>query len=580
MEEQVQDMNGTIKELWKYLKKEKKNLIIIVIFVVISTLASVISPFILGKVIDNAIPFKNMKVLFLLLFMLAITYLLKSLLTFITNRRMAYVSEQTLYLLRKDLFNHLEDLPMSYFDTHEKGDLMSRFTNDIAVISDVLTDAIVEIISSFITLIGVTIMMFYLSIPLSVTVIITVPIFFILVFKIGKKANDFFTSERDNLGEVSSFAEEYFSGMKVIKSLQQEDFVKEEFHQKNQKLCDSSILAQTYSSFILPINAMITNLGNILLIGVGAYLVLKGQTTVGSILAFLNYASMFRSPITNLASLFASMQSALAGAERVFKILRLDSEFNQNEGNILDNIRGEICFENVSFEYVPNRLVLKKLNFKINPGETLAIVGPTGSGKTTLINLLNRFYEITDGSIKIDGNDIREISKPELRKKIGLVLQDTYLFKETVENNIRYSKLGATFEEVKSASIEAMAHPFIHRLPKGYQAEVEEEGSNFSQGERQLISIARTILADPEILVLDEATSNIDTRTEILVQQGMVELMKDRTCLIIAHRLSTIKSADRILVLKDGEIIEEGNHQQLLEKEGFYYELYNSQFEN
>lgn len=578
MEEvQKKDQRETLNFLWQYLRREKRNLCMIVVFVIISTIASVISPFLLGKVIDEAIPKLSERLLFFYLGLLGLTYLLKSLLSWFTNRKMAYVAEQTLYLLRKDLFEHLDALPLHYFDAHEKGDLMSRFTNDISVISDALTDAIVDIISSAVTLIGVSIIMFWMSIPLSIAVIITVPFFFLLVFKIGKKANDYFTAQQNNLGAVTSYAEEYLSGMKVIRSVQKEKEIQAQFHETNRELCASSIMAQTYASFVLPADAFITNVGNILLIAVGAILVLQGKTTIGSILAFLNYASMFRTPITNLASLFASMQSAFAGAQRVREIMLEPTEWEAQE-EIGSEIEGRITFSNVSFAYEKDHLILKNINFEVKPGEKIAIVGPTGSGKTTLINLLNRFYDVTEGTILLDNVPINSLSKKELRKEIGLVLQDTYLFKDTVENNVRYSNLDASFEEVRKACKEAMAHPFIHRLPQSYQTLVEEEGSNFSQGERQLISIARTILGNPKVLVLDEATSNIDTRTEALVQQGMVELMNHRTCFIIAHRLSTIQNVDRIFVMKDGKIIEEGNHKKLLEKKGFYYELYNSQF--
>lgn len=574
------NMKETIIRLWSYLKKEKKNIIVVVILTILSTFASILSPFLLSKIIDEAIPNANYKKLLFFLSMLLFTYLIHSLFTWITNHIMTYVSEQTLYLIRKDLFEHLEELPLSYFDNQKKGDIMSRFTNDISVISDTLSDFVIDIVNSIITLIGVTIMMLWMSIPLFITVIITVPIFFLLVYKIGMKVNRYFTEQQDNIGEITGYAEEYISGMKLIKSVQKEEEVIKDFQIWNKKLCDSSVNAQTYASMIIPANAVITNIGNILLIGVGAFLVLKGKTTLGSILAFLNYASMFRNPINSLASLFANMQSAIAGAKRVFEVIDIPSEFRNEAIETEEHIKGEIIFDDVTFEYENGKNILKNINFQVHPGEKIAIVGPTGSGKTTLINLLNRFYEVNIGNIIIDGKSIKDISKKTLRKNIGLVLQDTYLFQASVLENIRYGHLKANKRDVIEASKKAMAHAFIHRLPDGYESAVEEEGNNFSQGERQLLSIARTILENPKILILDEATSNIDTRTEQLVQKGMIELMKDKTCFIIAHRLSTIRDADRIIVLKDGQIVEVGTHVELIQKRQFYYELYNSQFNN
>lgn len=571
---------NTLLRLWKFLSDFKGKIVLVVVLNIIATFASVIGPLLAGKSIDDYIAVGDINGLKILLLILLIIYVLNAVFTYVSNYGMAKISESVLYQIRKKLFDHLEKLPVSFFDKNKKGDIMSRFTNDVAVISDALTDALMQIISGLITIIGVSIIMFVVNWVLALVTIVTVPLFFIFAYKVGVKSGEFYNKQRAALGKLSSYSEEMFTGMRVIKSYVQEENAVKEFNDYNEKLRNISIKAQICGHLIMPINAFVGNLGHILLIAFGSIMIVNGNCTVGIILSFLSYSNMFRRPINQLASLFASMQSALAGANRVFEILDVETEFvNEKKDLPFTNVIGHVKFTNVDFSYIKGKKILKNVSLEAKPGEMIALVGPTGAGKTTIINLLTRFYEIDSGHIYIDGIDIREVKKVDLRKKIGIVLQDTYLFKGTVADNIRYGNKDATMDEIIEASKQAQAHSFIHRLPNGYDTLIEEEGLNFSQGERQLISIARAILSNPEILILDEATSNVDTKTEKYIQLGMRELMKGRTTFVIAHRLSTIKDADEILVINSGEIVEQGNHAELLKTGKLYSKLYNSQFE-
>jgi len=568
-----------LKRLWKYLIRQKKLLILITVMVIISSIASIVAPLLMKMGVDNYISKNDLDGLALILIILAIIYVVNSLISYFNQFIMVKVTEKSLYNLRKDLFEHLEKLSLSFFDRNKKGDLMSRFTNDITTISDALSDAVVQVISSLIILIGVTIVMFVVNPILAFVTIITVPFFFIAVFKIGGKAGVYFFKQQKNLGDLNAYSEEMISGMKVIKSYVKEEDALEEFRVHNQRFKDISIKSQLYANLIIPANVAMTNISDVLMIAVGAILTLNNMATVGTILAFFTFSNMFRRPINQLGSLYSSIQSALAGAERVFEIMDEPIEIKDVKNALtFDKIKGDVSLKEVNFSYVKGKPVLKNINIEVKAGEYIALVGPTGAGKTTIVNLLTRFYDIDSGKITIDGIDISKVKKEDLRHKIGIVLQDTYLFKGTVKDNIRYGKMNASDEEVIEAAKKAQAHNFIHRLPNGYESFVDEEGSNFSQGQRQLISIARAILADPQILILDEATSSVDTRTEIEIQKGMLELMKNRTSFVIAHRLSTIRDAKEILVLNNGEIIERGNHEGLLEQKGFYYDLYMSQF--
>ncbi len=572
---------ATIKRLWTYLQKYCLTIILVIIMVILSTLTSVFSPVLIQIAIDEFIAYNHLESLKTLLIILGIIYFLTSLFNYLSGYIMTSVSEKALYNIRKDLFNHLELLSLSFFDKNKKGDLMSRFTNDIIVIGDTLSNVVIQVINSVLILIGVTIIMFVLNPILAITTILTVPLFFLVVFKIGTKIGKYYKVRQDSLGSLNTYAEERISGIKVVKSYGKEDESIKKFKDRNQRLKDVSISAKLYSSLIMPTNIAVTNINNILLISVGAVLALKGLSTVGGILAFLTYSKMFRRPINQLATIYSSIQSSLAGAERIFDIMDYPIEVKDIEKPIkMDKIKGYVEFNNVGFGYTSDKMVLNNFNLKVQPGENIAIVGPTGAGKTTIINLLSRFYDVNSGTITIDGKDISKVKKVDLRKKIGIVLQDTYLFKGTVFDNIKYSKMDATLEEVIEACKKSQAHSFIRRLPDGYYSLVEEEGSNFSQGQRQLIAIARAILANHEILIMDEATSNVDTRTEIAIQTGMKKLMTGKTSFVIAHRLSTVRNADKIIVMDNGEIIEKGTHDSLIKEKGFYYNLYNSQFDN
>lgn len=572
--------NETIKRLWNYFKYEKKRIIIVMILVILSTLASVSNPALMLVAIDNFITKGNLEGLLWIVWILVILSIITTFFEYFSKSIMVKVSETTLYRIRKELFEHLEHLSLSFFDSNKKGDLMSRFTNDFNAISETLSDVLIEALSSSIMLIGTTIMMFIINPILAITTILTVPLFFTIVFKLGSKIGKLHSNRQKVLGELTAYAEERIGGIQVVKSYGKEKETLEEFKLFNEDFKETSRKAVLYSSMMMPANIAITNLSNILLISVGSILTIKGYATVGSILAFLSYSRMFRRPINQLAVIYTSIQSALAGAERIFAIIDQEIEIKDVDYPIeLGNVKGNVEFIDVSFGYEPNKLVLKNINLDVKKGENIAFVGPTGAGKTTIINLLTRFYDVNLGVIKIDDKDISQVRKHELRKNIGIVLQDTYLFKGTVLDNIKYGKRDATVEEVIEACKKSQAHAFIRRLPDGYNSEVLEEGSNFSQGQRQLIAIARAILANPSILILDEATSNVDTRTEVDIQRGMEQLMKGKTSFIIAHRLSTIVNADKIIVINNGEIVEQGKHDELIKSEGFYYNLYKSQFD-
>ncbi len=579
MEKEKKNNAKTLLRLWKFLKDFKGRIVLVVILNIIATGCSIIGPLLAGKAIDDYIQVFDLEGLKLLLIILALIYLANSLFTWLSTYGMAKISESTLYQIRKKLFDHLEKLPISYFDKNKKGDIMSRFTNDVQVISEALTDALMQILSSLITIVGVCFIMFKVNWILALVTISTVPLFFIFALKLGIKSGKLYNKQRSSLGKLSSYSEEMITGMKVVKSYVEENDAIREFEKSNEELRDISVKSQIVGNLIMPINGFVGNLGHILLIAVGALLVVNGKCTIGIILVFIKYSNMFRRPINQLASLFANVQSALAGANRVFEVIDEPIEFDETKLLPLNNVEGYVKFDDVTFSYVKGKSILKNINLEAKPGDTIALVGPTGAGKTTIVNLLTRFYEIDKGNIYIDGIDIREVKKTDLRKRIGLVLQDTYLFKGTVIDNIRYGNKDATLDEVIEACKQAQAHSFIHRLPNGYNTIVEEEGLNFSQGERQLISIARAILSNPEILILDEATSNIDTKTEKAIQRGMQELMKGRTSFVIAHRLSTIRDASEILVINDGQIIERGSHKELLKKGKFYSKMYYSQFE-
>jgi ATP-binding cassette subfamily B multidrug efflux pump len=570
---------GTVKRLLEYISRKRGKLIIIFVLVVLSAIFNVIGPYLIGKAIDDYIIPKNFKGLAVMLLFMAVVYFLGVITTWLQNYAMIGVAQDTVKNLRKDLFEKLQTLPLSFFDTRSHGDIMSRLTNDVDNVSNTLNSSVTSIFSSIITLVGTFFMMLYLNLALTAITVITVPTMIFVTKKIAKKTRAYFNEQQAELGKINGFIEETISGQKVVKVFNREQKGISEFENHNRNLRNIGIRAQSFSGIVGPISNMLNNITYALIAGVGGYLALKGWITIGIIASFINYAKQFGFPINNIANQYNLIQTALSGAERVFEVMDEEPELEDIQGAYdLKNSAGQVELKEVTFSYKKGRTTLKNVNISVEAGKTIALVGPTGAGKTTIINLLTRFYDIDRGKILIDGQDICNIKRNSLRSALGIVLQETYLFSASVRENIRYGKLDATDEEIERAAKVANAHTFISRLQNGYDTILNEDGSNLSQGQKQLISIARAILADPSILILDEATSSVDTRTEVHIQEAMIKLMNGRTSFVIAHRLSTIRNADSILVVNDGEIIERGSHEQLLNKKGFYYKLYNSQF--
>lgn len=559
---------NNLKRIFSYMKKN--TIITLIILTIISTLIGVITPYIIGKAIDNI----NKNIINLLIVLL-IFYIMKLIISIITNNIVIIKSQNILYELRKEVFNKLEQLPLTYFDKNDKGNIMSILTNDIDKINDCLSEVIITIIASIITFIGVTIMMFYMNFILSSIVIITVPLFFIIISKMSKKINDYFMESQNTLGELTSETEEIVSNLKTIKTINKEKYFIRKFDKINEKYKKISINSNMYSYLLLPINIILNNLSNILIIGVGSILVVKGKIEIGSIIAFLSYASMFREPITEVASLSSTIGEAIAGSNRIFEII--DYKIEKNKNNKKLDFKKNIVFKNVKFKY-DKKDILKNIDFEIKAKEKIAIIGQTGSGKTTIASLLLNFYKINSGKILIDDIDINDIDIKSLRENIGIVLQENYLFNGTIMENIKYGNK-ISDERVIEICKKIGANRFIEKLENGYNTVIDCDASNISNGEKQLISIIRCIVKNPKIVILDEATSNVDLKTEKYIYQGLQELLKNKTSIIIAHRLSTIKNADKIIVIEKGKIIEIGNHNKLIKNKNKYYELYNKQFE-
>ena len=485
------------------------------------------------------------------------------------------------YQLRKEISEKINKLPLKYFDKVTHGEVLSRVTNDVDVINQNLNQILSQVITSATTLIGILIMMISISPIMTLVSLIVIPISLILIALVVRKSQGYFKSQQEYLGKTNGHIEEIYSGHNIMKVFNGEEKAINEFEHFNENLYTSAWKSQFLSGMMMPIMMFVGNLGYVVVAIMGGYLTIKKTIEVGDILSFIQYVRQFNQPIAQTAQIANVMQATAAASERVFEFLGEEEEVEDIKKPIKTNdIKGEVEFKNVHFGYDENKIIINDFSIDVKPGQRVAIVGPTGAGKTTIVKLLMRFYELNSGSILVDGHDIKEFTRDELRKVFGMVLQDTWLFNGSIMDNIRYGNLKATKQEVINASKLAHAHHFVRTLNEGYNTEINEEGSNISQGQKQLLTIARAILSDPKILILDEATSSVDTRTEILIQQAMDNLMKGRTSFIIAHRLSTIKNADIILVMKDGDIIEQGNHEELLKKNGFYAELYNSQFEN
>ncbi len=577
--EKARDPRRALLRLLPYLWPYRAALAAVLALVLASTVLGLIGPYLMGRAIDDFIAAKDPAGLGRIAFWMLVVLLSGNIFDAISNWTMARISQRALKKVRSDLFGHLQTLSIGFFDAHPAGELMSRLTNDIDAINQAVSQNVVALIASTLSLGGILIAMFVLNFWLALASVFVVPIMFWFTDFVARYTRRGFRDLQKNLGQLNSVMEESISGQRVVKTFRRSDTTIAAFRQGNQDVYRSAIYANSYALLLMPLTNQLGNLFVITLAGLGGWLALRGLATVGMIAAFISYGRNFINPLRQLANMYNSIQAALAGSERVFEIIDIPSEVDDApEGGRLQNIRGQVTFDNVHFSYVPGTPIIKNMSLEAKPGQTVALVGPTGAGKTTLVNLLTRFYEIDGGRICVDGIDVRQIKKSELRRQLGLVLQDTFLFSASVMDNIRYGRLDATDEEVIEAARMADADHFIRQLPQGYATMLSERASNLSQGQRQLLAIARAILADPSILILDEATSSVDTRTEARIQKALLRLMEGRTSFVIAHRLSTIREADQLIVIKDGEIVEQGTHPQLLERRGFYHHLYLSQF--
>ncbi len=577
--EKAQDPRGALTRLTAYLKPYGWALGLALGLVVAYTVLGLIGPYLMGVAIDRFIAGRDVAGLARISIWMLVIYAGNNLFQAAANWIMAVVSQKALQQLRRDLFQHLQQLSLSFFDTHPAGELMSRLTNDIDAINQAVSQNVTALIASVLSLGGIVVAMFVLNHWLALATLLVVPIMLWFTEFVAKYTRRGFRELQKRLGEMNSIMEEAISGQKVIKAFRRRDSVVEAFRQRNQEVYEAGVYANTYALLLMPLTNVLGNFFVIVLAGLGGWLALQGLVSVGTIATFINYGQNYIQPLRQLANMYNAIQAALAGAERVFEIVDTPPEVEDAPQAIaLESIKGEVTFEGVQFGYLADVPIIKNMTFAAKGGQTIALVGPTGAGKTTLINLLSRFYEIQGGSIKIDGHDLRAVRKADVRRQLGIVLQDTFLFSESVMENIRYGRLDATDEECVRAAEMADADHFIRQLPQGYQTKLSERAGNLSQGQRQLLAIARAILADPAILILDEATSSVDTRTEARIQKALLRLMEGRTSFVIAHRLSTIRDADNVVVINGGEIAEQGNHHDLLAKHGFYHHLYMSQF--
>nr|WP_300279336.1 ABC transporter ATP-binding protein [Peptacetobacter sp.] len=588
--EKANNFKGTMIELIKYISKYKISLVAVFLFAIGSTIFSITGPKILGKATtkifeglvkkvsgSGGIDFQSIEKLLLILVGL---YLISAIFSFIQGYLMSGISQKISYEMRNQISEKINRMPMKYFDTKTHGEILSRITNDVDTLGMSLNQSITQLITSITTMVGIVIMMFSISWIMTLAILVIIPLSVFAVRKVVGKSQKYFKNQQVFLGNLNGIVEENYGGHQIVKVFNKEKESIEEFNKVNDKLYDSSWKAQFLSGIMQPLMAFIGNLGYVMVSILGGWLVIKKAIEVGDIQSFIQYVKNFTQPITQLAQVANQLQSTAAASERVFEFLAEEEEDQTviNPVNI-NNIEGNIEFEHVNFGYKENKTIINDFSINVKKGQKIAIVGPTGAGKTTIIKLLMRFYDVNSGSIKIDGHDIRNFNRSELRELFGMVLQDTWLFNASIRENIKFGKLSATDDEIISAAKSANVHHFIKTLNDGYDMVLDEEASNVSQGQKQLLTIARAILADPKILILDEATSSVDTRTELLIQKAMDRLMEGRTSFVIAHRLSTIKDADIILVMNEGDIVEHGNHEELLKKGGFYSKLYNSQFE-
>ena len=589
--EKAKDFKGTMKKLWAYISEYRIGLLFVMIFAIGSTVFSIAGPKILGKAtteIFNGLVGKisggdgiDFDKLGKILIGLLCLYLASALFSFIQGYIMTGISQKLTYRMRKDISEKIHRMPMNYFDKVTHGEVLSRVTNDVDTLSQSLNQSATQLITSTTTLIGVLIMMLSISPLMTVVALLILPVSLLLISVIVKRSQKFFRDQQNYLGHVNGQVEEVYGGHNIVKAFNKEEDVIRTFNETNDILYQSAWKSQFLSGMMMPIMQFVGNLGYVGVSILGGYLAIKGSIEVGDIQSFIQYVRSFTQPIQQIAQVANMLQSTAAASERVFEFLEEEEEVQTVEHPVsIEGLKGNVSFEHVKFGYNPDHIIIKDFSVDVKQGQKIAIVGPTGAGKTTMIKLLMRFYDVNEGAILVDGHDIKDFNRGELREMFGMVLQDTWLFNGTIEDNIKYGKLNATHEEVVEAARAAYVDQFVQTLPNGYNMVLNEEASNVSQGQKQLLTIARAILADPKILILDEATSSVDTRTEIRIQKAMDNLMEGRTSFIIAHRLSTIRDADLILVMKDGDIIEQGKHQELLDKNGFYAELYNSQFES
>ncbi|TJX68109.1 ABC transporter ATP-binding protein [Soehngenia saccharolytica] len=583
--EKPKDFSGSVKRLAGYLKPYKFKMILVIIMAIGATVFTVLSPSIIGRITTSLynsvktgapIDFNFIKNT---IFVLIGIYLIAAIFSYFQQFLMAGVSQRLGYDLRKQANEKIHRLPLKYFDSKTVGEILSRVTNDIDTIISTMQQSITQLITSALTFIGIFVMMLIISPMLTLITLVTIPLSILITKNIAKRSQVYFSKQANALGELNGHVEESYTGHVTVKAYGRENQFIEEFNEINERLYSHAWKAQFVSGIIMPLMSLVNNIGYVFVAVVGGIFVLRGNITIGAVQAFMQYTRQFTQPIVQTAEIINILQSTVASAERVFELLDEQEEDDESHKVVkLENPKGEVEFKNVTFGYSKDKPLIKDMNIHVSPGQTVAIVGPTGAGKTTIVNLLMRFYEIDDGAILIDGVNTKEMKREEVRRLFAMVLQDTWLFNGTIKENIAYGKENATDEEIIRAAKLAQADHFIRTLPKGYDTVLNEEISNISQGQKQLLTIARAILANPTILILDEATSSVDTRTEILIQKGMDVLMKGRTSFVIAHRLSTIRNADIILVMNNGQIIEQGTHEELMKLNGFYADLYNSQF--
>ncbi|MCB2295610.1 ABC transporter ATP-binding protein/permease [Clostridium algoriphilum] len=583
--EKPKHFGSSAKRLINYFSPFKFHLIAVLVMVILSTAFTVAAPEILGKVTTELYKWVstgklNWTYVLYILKWLTVIYVLSQLFQFLQSFIMAKITSRTIYNMRNDVDRKINKLPLKYLDSKTHGEILSRVTNDIETINSTMQQSFTQIITSIATVIGILLMMFSINLWMSLIAIIVIPLSMIASLTVIKGSQKYFTEQQKAIGEINGHIEEMYTGHNIVKIFNYEEKAKEKFTTINKDIYENAWRAEFFSGTMMPIVTFFGNVGYALIAVLGCIFVVQGKIQVGQIQAFIQYMKQFMQPLTTISNMVGTLQSTIAAAERVFEILDEKEEVPDLETAVeIEKTKGNVSLKNVKFGYSKDEPIINNLNIEVKSGQTVAIVGPTGAGKTTLINLLMRFYEVDGGSIKIDGIDIKDMKRDNLHTIFGMVLQDTWLFNGTIEENLAYGREGATHTEVVAAAKTAYAHHFIKTLPEGYNMVINEEASNISQGQKQLLTIARAIITDPRILILDEATSSVDTRTEVLIQKAMDELLKGRTSFVIAHRLSTIRDADVILVMNNGDVIEQGSHDELMKQGGFYYNLYNSQFE-